>query len=442
MVAIDRGLSFRQAEEKFGISISTLHRYFNKIKDAVDDSSVVSLYTVCKTISKASQKNQLLTSTEEDSIVKYILFESARGFPISIRIIKSHTREVLLKAKEKGEKRPEINMVNGPSSKFMRGFFSRHPEVSFRQAERVDRGRINQASRQTVEQYFETLKDIMARRGIMEENAEGGIVEHPDRLYKADEVGWGVEKQTSRVLAKRGSKRIHTRIQTDQSHKTLMLTVCGNGEVLSSLLILEKSFPLLTEEEAEQLPDDLLISRTTNGSMESHLFVEWLNKCVIPHKQKVNPNEYSLLLIDNHSTRFSLEAIDVCKENKIEMLCYPGHLTHILQGPDVVLNKPLKYQVSNHLETVPLFKETSEVSRLEFICVVTEAISTVCTTELVKKTFSSVGVSPFDPEKTNLDQFPQSLPVCPDTPETPLKLRCSECRKKNVEAHPLCSQTV
>ena len=149
MVAINRGLSFRQAEEKFGISISTLHRYFNKIKDAVDDSSVVSLYTVRKTISKASQKNQLLTSTEEDSIVKYILFESARGFPISVRIMKSHIREVLLKAKEKGEKRPEINMVNGPSSKFMRGFFSRHPEVSFRQAERVDRGRINQASRQT-----------------------------------------------------------------------------------------------------------------------------------------------------------------------------------------------------------------------------------------------------------------------------------------------------
>ena len=132
MVAINRGLSFRQAEEKFGISISTLHRYFNKIKDAVDDSSVASLYTVRKTISKASQKNQLLTSTEEDSIVKYFLFESARVFPISVRIMKSH-------------------------------------------------------------------------------------------------------------------------IQIDQSHKTLMLTVCDIGAVLSSLLILEKFFPLLTEKEAEQL---------------------------------------------------------------------------------------------------------------------------------------------------------------------------------------------
>ena len=53
-----------------------------------------------------------------------------------------------------------------------------------------------------------------------------------------------------------------------------------------------------------------------------------VEKSVIPHKTQVNPDAVSYLIVDNHGSRFSTCAIDLCIANKIEMLCYPGHLTH------------------------------------------------------------------------------------------------------------------
>ena len=89
-----------------------------------------------------------------------------------------------------------------------------------------------------------------------------------------------------------------------------------------------------------------MLSKTEKGSMEQNLFYEWIKRAVIPHKQTVNPDGKSLLIVDNHGSRFSTKSIDLCTGNNIEMLSYPGHLTHILQGPDVVLNKPVSTTVN------------------------------------------------------------------------------------------------
>ena len=95
-----------------------------------------------------------------------------------------------------------------------------------------------------------------------------------DRIYIADETGWGVNKKTKKVIGRKGAAHIHTRKLNDESHKTLMLGLCGNGDVLKPLIILEKSFPLIGEGESEIIPDDILLSKTENGSMDMDLYVE------------------------------------------------------------------------------------------------------------------------------------------------------------------------
>ena len=109
-----------------------------------------------------------------------------------------------------------------------------------------------------------------------------------------------------------------------------MLGVCGNGDFLKPLIILEKSFPLVGEGEVDHLPENILLSKIEKGSMEQNLFYEWIERAVIPHKQTFNPDGKSLLIVDNHGSRFSTKSIDLCTGNNIEMLSYPGYLTHIL----------------------------------------------------------------------------------------------------------------
>ena len=140
--------------------------------------------------------------------------------------------------------------------------------------------------------------------------------------------------------------------------------------------------------------------------MAYELFCEWLEHAVVPHKKEVNPNGVSYLIIDNHGSRFSTRAIDLCIENNIEILCYPGHLTHILQGPDVVLNKPISTKVENMIYSNPLVSGNSDFSRVVFIAIIHEAVSSVCTLENVLLAFSATGVVPFNPQKIQLTDFP------------------------------------
>ena len=181
-------------------------------------------------------------------------------------------------------------MENGPSTDYMQLFYQRHRNLSFRSGETVDRGRINMENQETVSHYFDLLKETLVHCGIAtldgEDNVESASI--LERIYSADETN-------------------------DESHKALMLGICGNGDVIKSYLILEKSFPLLGEDETDNIPKNILLSKTENGSMEKPLYTDWIKQSVIPHKQVHNPEGMSLLILDNNGSRFCIEAIKLCK---------------------------------------------------------------------------------------------------------------------------------
>ena len=315
--------------------------------------------------------------------------------------VKAINREIHTRAVQQGELRQPINMADGPSAKFMRGFYKRHKELSRRSAERVDRERINMASKDTIKQYFNLLKELFVKHAIIEvDDAQNPIQSSIKRhcIYLADETGWGVQAKHKTVIGRKGSKYVYLRKSNDESHKTLMLGVCGN-DVLKPLIILEKSFPLIGEGEASNIPQNMMLTKTEKGSVEQELFCEWLQQAVITHKESVNPDGVSVLIIDNHGSRFNTRAIDLCKENKIEMFCYPGHLTHILQGPDVVLNKPISTFVDRMLHNNALISGNSDLTRIAFMAIVDESVKAACTEEAVSKAFSANGIVPFNPDQ-------------------------------------------
>ena len=172
----------------------------------------------------------------------------------------------------------------------MTGFYERHPEISKCLAERVDPGRINMASKDTIKQYFDLLKTMLFENYIMHLDEDGNPVRESIKqhcVYLADETGWVLSLGAGLSLREKG-RNISTREKQDESHKTLMLGVCGNGDFLKPLIILEKSFPLVGEGDVDHLPENILLSKTQKGSMEQNLL--WILRVVIPHKQTVNPD--------------------------------------------------------------------------------------------------------------------------------------------------------
>ena len=94
------------------------------------------------------------------------------------------------------------------------------------------------ANQQTIDQYFDLVKKQFIKNEIMAVDDYGEPIQDSmktDRIYIADETGWGVNKKTKKVIARKGAAHIHTRKLNDESHKTLMLGLCGNGDVLKPL---------------------------------------------------------------------------------------------------------------------------------------------------------------------------------------------------------------
>ena len=387
-----------------------------------------------------SERLTLLSTEEEAAVEKYCLYQHERGFNMTNSDVKTMIRDIHQHAVEVGNKRQPLNYSNGPSAKYMRSFYKRHPKLTKRNSESVDRGRINMANQDTIDQYFDLLKNSFVKDGIMELGEDGNVIAESmkhDRVYLADETGWGVQTKGKKVIAKKGASHVYHRKSNDESHKTLMLGICGNGDILKPLVILENSFPLLAEGEGEHIPDNILLSKTDKGSMEKELFVEWIENAVITHKRKVNPDGISYLILDNHGSRFSTKAIDLCIEHHIEVLCYPGHLTHILQGPDVVLNKPISTRVDKMIHNNPIISGNSNLSRIAFIAIVIEAVKTVCTKEKVLMAFSVTGVIPFNPQRIDLSKYPSSMSSTPGISDSPAKVKCRDCRVNDIAIHPL-----
>ena len=121
------------------------------------------------------------------------------------------------------------------------------------------------------------------------------------------------------------------------------------------------------------------------------------------------------------------------------MLCYPGHLTHILQGPDVVLNKPISAIEDKMIHIKPIISGNSDISRIAFMAIIDYVVKTEYTKENVLKAFSATGVIPYNPNKIDLTQFSSSL-AGTDQSGYPIKATSSLCRLQDVELHPLIKQ--
>ena len=150
---------------------STVHRVFDEYLGDGVSGSVEDFVSKRK-----SSRIVVLDQREEDAVKFYCLWQFDRGMPITMQQIKAIIRDINQRAINSGLRRAAINIENGPSRKYMRSFFKRHPELTKRQAETVDRGRINMANDETVNKYFDLWKTTLVKLGIAELGDDGNLV--------------------------------------------------------------------------------------------------------------------------------------------------------------------------------------------------------------------------------------------------------------------------
>jgi hypothetical protein len=132
------------------------------------------------------------------------------------------------------------------------------------------------------------------------------------------------------------------------------------GESLPPFLIFKGQCPPA----ASLFPKDTAVNFSKTGYIDKDLFVLFLQ-----HFHQHAPEtegKRRFLILDGHTSHFSVDAISFCIDHRIELFCLPPHCSHKLQPLDTHFNKTLKMLWSN--EVTQLLKKNEQIilSRYSF----------------------------------------------------------------------------
>lgn len=162
----------------------------------------------------------------------------------------------------------------------------------------------------------------------------------PSSIYNMDESGIStVPNKIPRIISSRGKKNVGKISSAERGQLvTIICAMSAAGGFVPPAIIFPRK--RLKNELLDGAPPESIAMCSDSGYTNTNLFVEWLKH----FRSKVRPDQEHpvLLIMDNHSSHESLEAVNYCRENFIHMLTIPPHSSHRIQPLDRCYFKALK----------------------------------------------------------------------------------------------------
>lgn len=156
----------------------------------------------------------------------------------------------------------------------------------------------------------------------------------------------------------------------------------------------------------------------TDG-ITGHEYIKHVNK----HTRDKAKSHWRVLLVDVHNSHYTQDFLKYARENRIHVLCYPAHGTHVYQGLDVAAPSVLKRYWAE--ERVKWLREKGEsVSKQNFLAIYGAAHIRALKPEIILAAFRKTGVWPYDCSIVTSEMMAPSLetsrratmPIVPPTP--------------------------
>ena len=176
-------------------------------------------------------RNPVLSAVKEDALVVYYLYMAGLGFSLTRTMVKAFAW-TLAKRSGNGD---HFNADTGPGEHWWTNFKSRHPEITLRRCDMLERTRAEALNQVTVNEYFTLLSKTLD---------DSGLKNKPRQLYKCDETFLPLNCIKEKAVTRRGTANVYCQSYGTREHITLLCYASAAGIPPPPMIIYAKSFPV------------------------------------------------------------------------------------------------------------------------------------------------------------------------------------------------------
>jgi len=202
-----------------------------------------------------------LAKEEEDALVSYLIYMAQRGFPLTRTMTKAFAWAIAIRSGHGGR-----FGENGPSEHWWSLFMKRHPELSLRKTDKLNRSRAETLNLEVVKQYFDLLEETLEKNNLKHS---------PRQLYNCDETFLPLDFTREKAVAHKKAKNVYAQTMGTTEHVTMLCAASAAGIPLPPMIIYAKSFP--GGQYRFEGPDDALYAKSESGWIDSEIFFKWTN---------------------------------------------------------------------------------------------------------------------------------------------------------------------
>ena len=171
-----------------------------------------------------------LTFEQENALESYLFYMAEHGYPLTRTMVKAYGWAI---AKRSGSG-DRFNEEFGPGDKWWANFKKRHPKVSLRRVDMLERTRAEALNPKIVNEYFDLLGTTLDNLGLKNK---------PRHIYNCDETFLQLDCNREKAVTYKGAKNTYCQSYGTSEHITLLCCASAAGIPHPPMIIYSKSFP-------------------------------------------------------------------------------------------------------------------------------------------------------------------------------------------------------
>ncbi|CAL4102780.1 unnamed protein product, partial [Meganyctiphanes norvegica] len=335
-----------------------------------------------------NKDKKLLTLSEEEMIVNWVIDCQSRAHPVTPRMIKKALKFLMDKEKDCRDN----HTINSKHRAWLNGFLLRYRHrIRIRAVGDVTVSRLN-VSKQEISQWFEDVRGTLNDKKVFE------VLKDPRRVFNIGETNFQMGDKTNKVLAAKGTKHVYEELPADYK---VSMTVCAMlspaGLMPPPLLIYPRETVPKSIRNGIRMDEFFYI---LGHSVSGYITFEILYEYIMNHFVKfLQDNEIELPVIvfsDWHETQCNYYLAAEMNKIGIHLIGLPPDATHIMQPLDVSCFKPLKVKYKEEADDFRHDNGLKSITLVNFSRVLMPAFNTAMTEENMKSGFRKSGIYPWN----------------------------------------------